>query len=200
MYTQKWFFTTALSSLRANMVEINRELWIKDAEDCEQAGSIHTCQAIVWVWLKFINSQVLNLSVYQILSFVYSLSMVLFFIYFLKFKPHKILLSLWSSSSLCKWFQKKLLCFVFNVEHHLLGMFFFSRAVIGVGVEDEDKKHTWMEDAESVSILIIYSVKSTVTCMTKRALILKNGLYLVYLIQCLRFCVAHMFFVLSFLA
>lgn len=50
-------------------------------------------------------------------------------------------------------------------------MFIFSRAVIGVGVEDEDKKHTWMEDAESVSVLIIYSVKSTVTCMTKRALI-----------------------------
>lgn len=38
-------------------------------------------------------------------------------------------------------------------------MFFFSRAVIGVGVEDEDKKHTWMEDAESVSILVIYLVK-----------------------------------------
>lgn len=53
-------------------------------------------------------------------------------------------------------------------------MFIFSRAVIGVGVEDEDKKHTWMEDAESVSVLIIYSVKSTVTCMTKRALILKK--------------------------
>lgn len=46
--------------------------------------------------------------------------------------------------------------------------------MIGVGVEDEDKKHTWMEDAESVSILIIYSVKSTVTCMTKRALIKKK--------------------------
>lgn len=81
MYTQKWFFTTALSSLRANMVEINRELWIKDAEDCEQAGSIHTCQAIVWVWLKFIYSQGLNLSIYQLLSFVYSLSMVLFFFF-----------------------------------------------------------------------------------------------------------------------
>lgn len=25
--------------------------------------------------------------------------------------------------------------------------------MIGVGVEDEDKKHTWMEDAESVSML-----------------------------------------------
>lgn len=37
--------------------------------------------------------------------------------------------------------------------------FFFSRAVIGVGVEDEDKKHTWMEDAESVSFLVIYLVK-----------------------------------------
>ena len=27
----------------------------------------------------------------------------------------------------------------------------FRRAVIGVGVEEEDQKHTWMEDAESVS-------------------------------------------------
>ncbi|KAK3087474.1 hypothetical protein FSP39_006402 [Pinctada imbricata] len=60
----------ALNSLRANMVEINRELWIKDAEDCEQSGSINTCQAIV-------------------------------------------------------------------------------RAVIGVSIEEEDKKHTWMEDADS---------------------------------------------------
>jgi len=29
------------------MVEINKELWLKDAEDCEKAGSLHTCQAIV---------------------------------------------------------------------------------------------------------------------------------------------------------
>lgn len=65
---------------------------------------------------------------------------------------------------LCVNDSKKLLCVVFNVEHHLC---FYSRAVIGVGVEDEDKKHTWLEDAESVSILVIYSVKSTVSCMTK---------------------------------
>lgn len=25
------------------------------------------------------------------------------------------------------------------------------RAVIGIGIEEEDRKHTWMEDAESVS-------------------------------------------------
>lgn len=37
----------ALNSLRGNMVEINREHWIKDAEDCESSGSLHTCQAIV---------------------------------------------------------------------------------------------------------------------------------------------------------
>ena len=37
----------ALASLRANMVEINREHWLKDAVDCEKAGSIHTCQALV---------------------------------------------------------------------------------------------------------------------------------------------------------
>ena len=29
------------------MVEINKEQWLKDAEDCEKAGSINTCQAIV---------------------------------------------------------------------------------------------------------------------------------------------------------
>ena len=28
----------------------------------------------------------------------------------------------------------------------------FSRAVIGIGVEEEDRKHTWMEDAESVRL------------------------------------------------
>lgn len=37
----------ALNSLKANMVEINKEQWLKDAEDCERAGSINTCQAIV---------------------------------------------------------------------------------------------------------------------------------------------------------
>ncbi|XP_059158001.1 pre-mRNA-processing factor 6-like [Physella acuta] len=60
----------ALNSLRANMVEINREHWIRDAEDCEKSGSIHTCQAII-------------------------------------------------------------------------------RSVISVGIEEEDRKHTWMEDADS---------------------------------------------------
>lgn len=25
------------------------------------------------------------------------------------------------------------------------------RAVIGIGIEEEDRKHTWMEDADSVS-------------------------------------------------
>jgi len=37
----------ALTSLSANGVEINREQWIKDAEDAEKSGSVHTCQAIV---------------------------------------------------------------------------------------------------------------------------------------------------------
>ena len=37
----------ALTSLRANGVEINREFWIEDAEDCEKAGSVNTCQAIM---------------------------------------------------------------------------------------------------------------------------------------------------------
>ena len=40
-------FFSALNSLRANMVEVNRDLWIKDAEDCEKSESIVTCQAIM---------------------------------------------------------------------------------------------------------------------------------------------------------
>jgi pre-mRNA-processing factor 6 len=40
-------FFVALTSLSANGVEINREQWIKDAEDAEKAGSVKTCQAIV---------------------------------------------------------------------------------------------------------------------------------------------------------
>lgn len=55
------------------MVEINRELWMKDAVECENAKSIMTCQAII-------------------------------------------------------------------------------KAVIGVGIEDEDRKHIWMEDAEAVRL------------------------------------------------
>ncbi|CAG11265.1 unnamed protein product, partial [Tetraodon nigroviridis] len=60
----------AITSLRANGVEINREQWIQDAEECDKAGSVATCQAVI-------------------------------------------------------------------------------RAVIGIGIEEEDRKHTWMEDAES---------------------------------------------------
>ncbi|CAF0838637.1 unnamed protein product [Adineta ricciae] len=37
----------ALASLTANMVEINREHWIKDAVECEKAGSVHTAQALI---------------------------------------------------------------------------------------------------------------------------------------------------------
>ena len=33
---------------------------------------------------------------------------------------------------------------------------FHRRAVISIGVEEEDKKHTWMEDAESVSRNIVF--------------------------------------------
>uniref|UniRef100_A0A8C3TKG8 Pre-mRNA-processing factor 6 n=1 Tax=Catharus ustulatus TaxID=91951 RepID=A0A8C3TKG8_CATUS len=60
----------AITSLRANGVEINREQWIQDAEECGKAGSVATCQAII-------------------------------------------------------------------------------RAVMGIGIEEEDWKHTWMEDADS---------------------------------------------------
>ncbi|CAH2302962.1 pre-mRNA-processing factor 6 [Pelobates cultripes] len=60
----------AITSLRANGVEINREQWIQDAEECDKAGSVVTCHAVI-------------------------------------------------------------------------------RAVIGIGIEEEDRKHTWMEDSES---------------------------------------------------
>ncbi|XP_039250492.1 pre-mRNA-processing factor 6-like [Styela clava] len=59
----------SITSLKANMVDVNKEQWMKDAEEAEKAGSIHTCQSIV-------------------------------------------------------------------------------KHVIGIGVEDEDRKHTWMDDAE----------------------------------------------------
>ncbi len=41
------------------------------------------------------------------------------------------------------------------------------RAVIGIGIEEEDCKHTWMEDADSVNILsplrthILFSFSTT---------------------------------------
>uniref|UniRef100_A0A8V5GSZ5 Pre-mRNA-processing factor 6 n=1 Tax=Melopsittacus undulatus TaxID=13146 RepID=A0A8V5GSZ5_MELUD len=70
----------AITSLRANGVEINREQWIQDAEECDKAGSVATCQAIM-------------------------------------------------------------------------------RAVIGIGIEEEDRKHTWMEDADSVcpAVKLLYA-------------------------------------------
>lgn len=30
------------------------------------------------------------------------------------------------------------------------------RAVIGIGIEEEDCKHTWMEDADSVSFIVVH--------------------------------------------
>lgn len=41
------FALVALTSLNANMVDIKREEWIQDAEDCEKAGSTVTCKAII---------------------------------------------------------------------------------------------------------------------------------------------------------
>ena len=38
---------TAIGSLQANGVEINREQWIKDAEECDKTGGVHTAQAIM---------------------------------------------------------------------------------------------------------------------------------------------------------
>ena len=42
-----------------------------------------------------------------------------------------------------------------------LFVIYYSRAVIGVGVEEEDKKHTWMEDAEAVSTVSVIKHLST---------------------------------------
>ena len=39
--------TTGVKSLQTNMVEINRDMWMKDAESCDAGGSIATCQAII---------------------------------------------------------------------------------------------------------------------------------------------------------
>ena len=36
-----------IKALRAHMVEINREHWMKDAEDCDKHGSAAVAQAIV---------------------------------------------------------------------------------------------------------------------------------------------------------
>lgn len=36
-----------LSSLRANLVEINRDQWITDAENAEKSGSLKTAEAIM---------------------------------------------------------------------------------------------------------------------------------------------------------
>ena len=38
----------AVTSLVANGVEINRDQWIKDAEESEKSGSVETCQAIMY--------------------------------------------------------------------------------------------------------------------------------------------------------
>ena len=37
-----------MTSLVANGVEINRDLWIKDGEESEKSGSVETCQAIMY--------------------------------------------------------------------------------------------------------------------------------------------------------
>lgn len=44
----------ALTSLKANMVEINRDLWLHDAIDAEKAGCRLTSQAIMYVFSSFL--------------------------------------------------------------------------------------------------------------------------------------------------
>ena len=49
MYVSHYVYCmcVAISSLQANGVEINREQWIKDGEECDKTGGIHTAQAIM---------------------------------------------------------------------------------------------------------------------------------------------------------
>ena len=47
IYSNQRRCISALTSLRANGVELNREQWIEDAENCEKSGSVVTCQAIM---------------------------------------------------------------------------------------------------------------------------------------------------------
>lgn len=63
----------ALTSLSANGVEINREMWFQEAIESEKSGAVNCCQSII-------------------------------------------------------------------------------RAIIGIGVEEEDRKQTWIDDADFVSI------------------------------------------------
>ena len=46
-HTCATFCFSAVTSLRANGVEINRDQWIKDAEESEKADSVVTCRAIM---------------------------------------------------------------------------------------------------------------------------------------------------------
>ena len=47
VYLCTFCFSPAVTSLKANGVEINRDLWIKDAEESEKADSVVTCRAIM---------------------------------------------------------------------------------------------------------------------------------------------------------
>lgn len=40
------------------------------------------------------------------------------------------------------------------------------RAVIGIGIEEEDRKHTWMEDADSVcpAVMLFFVVGFVLLC------------------------------------
>ena len=44
------------------MVEINRELWITDAETCEKGGSVHTAQAIMYVLHVYVYHDVVGVT------------------------------------------------------------------------------------------------------------------------------------------
>ena len=91
------------------MVEINRELWITDAEACEKGGSVHTAQAIMY--------------------------------------------------ALC---HSDVVRTLYNMICPLLLPPFYRKAVIGVGLEEEDRMDQWIEDAESVSADKIEACRTTI--------------------------------------
>lgn len=47
------------------MVEINRDLWIIDAEACEKGGSVHTAQAIMYVLI--FRDDVMGVTIFKLL-------------------------------------------------------------------------------------------------------------------------------------
>ncbi|PIO57461.1 hypothetical protein TELCIR_21129, partial [Teladorsagia circumcincta] len=64
----------ALTSLTANMVELNREHWMKDAIDAERAGCTLTCQAIIEEYEKLLADATASCPQVEVLWLMYAKS------------------------------------------------------------------------------------------------------------------------------